>query len=72
MSPDFKGIKSLRLEDSITHLWITLYNVSIKGSQKLYRCQLFDLSCNILIIINYKKVYLSGAPYVFDVAKTKK
>ena len=28
MSSDFKGIKSLRLEDSITHLWITLYNVS--------------------------------------------
>ena len=25
MSSDFKGIKSLRLEDSITHLWITLY-----------------------------------------------
>ena len=28
-SSDFKGIKNLRLEDSITHLWITLYNVSI-------------------------------------------
>ena len=33
MSPDFKGIKSLRLEDSITQLWITLYNVSIYRDQ---------------------------------------
>ena len=47
MSPDFKGIISLRLEDSITHLWITVYNVSIIGSLNyIYKCQLFDLSCN--------------------------
>ena len=47
MFPDFKGIKSQRLEDSITHLWITLYNVSIIGSLNyIYKRQLFDLSCN--------------------------
>ena len=38
MSPDFKGIKSLRLEDSITHLPILFYNRKLKT--------MFDLSCN--------------------------
>ena len=33
-------------------------------------CQLFDLSCKTAT--SYKKVYLFGAPYFFDVAKNKK
>ena len=73
MSPDFKGIKCLRLEDSITHLWITFYmciyifSYIIDSYNYIYKCQLFDLN----VILNYKKVYLSRAPYVFDVAEKK-
>ena len=45
MSPDFKGIKSLRLEDSMDNFvqCINLFSFIIDG-EKLYMCQLFDLS----------------------------
>ena len=51
MSPDFKGIKSLRLEDFIPHLCITLYNVSvftlmIDSYIYIYRLVFFYLSRN--------------------------
>ena len=48
---------------------IYIYSFIIDGL-KLYTCQLFDLRCNTLIL-NYTKVFLSGAPYVFDVAENK-